>query len=205
MVARRTFVVRGRHRRGRRADRRMCFARVLAYAFRTPFFLAAKLSAWVSRELVAELRSSASTCSQTIDFAISSATLLDAKGRAVVRLHGLNARARSSVVARRTCLVRTRVARRDSPTCTSSGSSSSLYRSEPGGSFAGPGAGHSPEPNAEPGFRHAEGRACSLTTDRDRSGLRAHRPELIVASDRRGSVAQRQLRLVTQGTRCRVR
>ena len=54
-------------------------------------FLAAKVSDWVSRAIVAELRIERIDVLSTDRLSISSATLLDAKGRAVLSLRGLSA------------------------------------------------------------------------------------------------------------------
>ncbi|HKO46818.1 MAG TPA: translocation/assembly module TamB domain-containing protein [Polyangiaceae bacterium] len=54
--------------------------------------LAAKLSAWVSRELVAELRIERIEVLANDRLVISGATLFDTKGRAVVRVRGVSAR-----------------------------------------------------------------------------------------------------------------
>jgi len=55
-------------------------------------FLAAKVSAWVTRELVAELRIGQIEVLSSDRLVISGATLFDAKGRAVLRVHGVSAR-----------------------------------------------------------------------------------------------------------------
>ena len=67
---------------------------MLAYLRSAPgrSFLAAKLSGWVSRELTSELRIERIEVLANDRLAISGATLFDAKGRAVLRLHGLSAR-----------------------------------------------------------------------------------------------------------------
>ena len=55
-------------------------------------FLAAKVSAWVTRELVAELRIEQIQVLASDRLVISGATLFDAKGRAVLRVRGVSAR-----------------------------------------------------------------------------------------------------------------
>ncbi|HEY3256789.1 MAG TPA: hypothetical protein VGJ91_22695, partial [Polyangiaceae bacterium] len=54
-------------------------------------FLAKKVSAWVSRELVSQLRIEGIAVLANDRLVISGATLFDAQGRAVLRLHGLSA------------------------------------------------------------------------------------------------------------------
>ncbi|HEY0463112.1 MAG TPA: hypothetical protein VGC79_02835, partial [Polyangiaceae bacterium] len=66
---------------------------LLAYLQTAPGrrLLAAKVSAWVSRELVAELRIESIDVLARDRLVVSSATLFDSKGRAVLRVHGLSA------------------------------------------------------------------------------------------------------------------
>lgn len=93
-------------------------------------FLAAKVNAWVSREIVAELRIERIDVLSNDRLVISGATLLDTKGRAVLRLRGLSAPLDAWTLLRNALEPTARVELRD---VRVESLEVGLYRSESGG------------------------------------------------------------------------